>query len=197
MRETAAKTKIQIVEDEDIVARDLKRRLEEMGYVVTAIVNTGAAAVEEARASRPGLILMDIMLKGEMDGISAAGEILESLDIPVIYLTAYSDEKTLERAKITEPFGYILKPFEERELHSSIEMALYKHKMEQRLKEALASIKTLKGLLPICAACKKIRDDKGYWSQVEVYLHEHSDAEFTHGYCPDCAKKFIEDFKKG
>ncbi len=127
---------IMLVEDEIIVAADVKYRLENMGYDVSGIVDTGEEAIEKAGEKRPDLILMDIVLKGEMDGIEAAQRIREDYDIPIIYLTAYSDEKTLQRAKVTEPFGYVLKPFEDREIQSAIEMAIYKHKMEQKLKES-------------------------------------------------------------
>jgi PAS domain S-box-containing protein len=127
--------KILVVEDESIVAMDIKHRLESMGYLVPAITSSGEEAVEKAAETIPDLVLMDIVLKGEMDGIDAAQQIKDSLDIPVVYLTAYSDERTLKRAKITGPFGYIIKPFEDRELHSAIEVALYKHEMESKLKE--------------------------------------------------------------
>ena len=127
--------KILVVEDESIVAMDIKHRLENMGYIVPAITSSGEEAVAKAAESNPDLVLMDIVLKGEMDGIDAAQQIKDNFDIPVVYLTAYSDEKTLKRAKITGPFGYIIKPFEDRELHSAIEVALYKHEMESKLKE--------------------------------------------------------------
>lgn len=127
--------KILVVEDESIVAMDIKHRLESMGYTVPGITSSGEEAVEKAAETNPDLVLMDIVLKGEIDGIEAAQQIKDSLDIPVVYLTAYSDDKTLKRAKITGPFGYIIKPFEDRELHSAIEVALYKHKMESKLKE--------------------------------------------------------------
>ncbi len=130
-----ASFKILVVEDESIVAMDIKHRLESMGYVVPAITSSGEEAVEKAAETNPDLVLMDIVLKGEMDGIDAAQQIKDNLDIPVVYLTAYSDERTLKRAKITGPFGYIIKPFEDRELHSAIEVALYKHEMESKLKE--------------------------------------------------------------
>ena len=107
-----------------------------MGYGVLGIFDTGEEAIEKAGELKPNLVLMDIVLKGEMDGIDAAQKIRELFDIPIIYLTAYSDEKTLQRAKVTEPFGYVLKPFEDREIQSAIEMAIYKHKMEQQLKES-------------------------------------------------------------
>ncbi|KAF5072447.1 putative transcriptional regulatory protein pdtaR [anaerobic digester metagenome] len=129
-------TSIMLVEDEIIVAADVKNRLENMGYEVLGIFDTGEEAIEKAGELKPNLVLMDIVLKGDMDGIDAAQKIRELFDIPIIYLTAYSDEKTLQRAKVTEPFGYVLKPFEDREIQSAIEMAIYKHKMEQQLKES-------------------------------------------------------------
>lgn len=128
--------RILIVEDQNIVAMDIQNRLINLNYVVTAIASSGAGAIKRAEETNPDLVLMDIMLKGDMDGIGAAQEIRERLNIPVVYLTAYADSNTLQRAKITGPFGYILKPFEERELHTTIEMALYRHKMEKQLKES-------------------------------------------------------------
>ena len=125
--------KILVVEDESIVAMDIKHRLEAMDYNVPAIVSSGEEAVDKASLIIPDLILMDIVLRGDMDGIQAAQIIKDNYDIPIVYLTAYSDEKTLKRAKITGPFGYIIKPFEDRELHSAIEVALYKHEMESKL----------------------------------------------------------------
>ena len=131
-----AKARILVVEDSRIIALELKDRLKNLGYTLEAVVSSGEEAVEEATRIRPDLVLMDIKLKGEMDGVEATTAIRADLDIPVVYLTAYADEDTLRRAKITEPYGYILKPFEERELHTAIEMALYKHKAEKRLRES-------------------------------------------------------------
>ena len=129
-----SEVRILIVEDEAIVARDLHATLEKLGYLVPPIIMTGEEAIEKAAELGPDLVLMDIVLKGEMDGITAAQRIRDELDIPVVYLTAYADDATLERAKVTEPFGYLIKPFEERELQTNIEMALYKHRMETKLK---------------------------------------------------------------
>ncbi|WP_145975974.1 ATP-binding response regulator [Methanobacterium congolense] len=131
--------KILVVEDELITAEDIKSGLEFAGYTVPAIVSSGEDAIEKAGELKPDLVLMDIKLKGEMDGIEAAGQIRVRYDIPVIYLTAYSDETTVQRAKVTEPSGYILKertglikkPFEESELHTAIEITLYRHKIEK------------------------------------------------------------------
>ncbi len=127
---------ILIVEDEGIVAMDVRNMLTELGYKPLGIAVSGEEAIKFVDKNKPDLVLMDIMLKGKMDGIQAAEIIRSRYRIPVIYLTAYSDETTLRRAKITEPFGYILKPFEERELRTSIEIALYRHKMEMKLEES-------------------------------------------------------------
>ena len=329
-----AHAQILVVEDESITAKAIQRRLTGMGYAVPAVTASGEDAIRKAATTRPDLVLMDIVLKGAMDGVEAADHIRGHLNIPVVYLTAYADEQTLERAKLSEPFGYILKPFDEQELYTTIEMALYKHRMERKLRAserwlattlrsigdavittgvkgsitfmnpiaealtgwrreegldrhwtgifkivdritrtlvddpamqalreggavgltdhllsakdgtetpidasvapirddqglpmgvvvvfrdiserrraeeererlilelqaALAKVKTLSGLVPICATCKKIRDDKGYWNQVEAYIQAHSEAQFTHGICPDCIKQYYPEFARG
>ncbi len=125
------KANILVVEDEGIVAQEIKSRLERLGYAVCGIVHSGVKAIEAADELRPNLVLMDIKIKGDMDGIEAAGEIKTRFNIPVIYLTAYTDEETLKRAKAMEPFGYIVKPFEERNLMVAIEIALHRHKSEK------------------------------------------------------------------
>jgi CheY-like chemotaxis protein len=126
-----AQTRIMVVEDEGIVALDIQRKLEERGYEVPAVLSTGEEAVRQAEALRPDLVLMDIHLAGALDGTEAANQIRARVGIPVIYLTAYSDDDTLQRAKRAEPFAYLLKPFEERKLHTAVEIALYKHRMDQ------------------------------------------------------------------
>jgi two-component system, response regulator PdtaR len=121
---------ILVVEDEGIVAQEIKSRLEKSGYTVCAVAHDGETAVAQAEKMRPDLVLMDIRLKGGMDGIEAAGQIRERFNLPVVYLTAYTDPATLERAKVMEPFGYVVKPFETRSLMVSIEIALHRHRSE-------------------------------------------------------------------
>ena len=122
--------RILIVEDERIVAEDLKRLLEKMGYAVTGVAASGEDAIKSVRASRPDLVLMDIRIQGPQDGIETAEHLYAEYNVPVSYLTAYADAPTLERAKATMPFGYILKPFDARSLQTVIELALHRHEME-------------------------------------------------------------------
>jgi len=131
-----SKARLLIVEDEQIIALDIRNSLETLGYTIVGHADRGETAVNKAGELQPNLILMDIGLKGEMDGIQAAEQIRTRFNLPVIFLTSYSDQSTLERARVTEPFGYLIKPFEERELVSTIEMALYKHTMEKKLRES-------------------------------------------------------------
>jgi len=321
-----SKTRVLVVEDEFIISQDLMARLEKMGYTPLGPADTGDEAIELTGIETPHVVLMDISLSGKMDGIEAADRIRSTYNIPVIYVTAFSDDKVIDRAKPTAPYGYLIKPFIDKELKATIETACYKHSMEEKLREsreqyralldasgavpwemdaatkeftyvgpqsstvlgigpdnmggldkwlsmvhpddaekvrrgfteasgssevseieyrvnlenrhiwirdmitssvsspgevrirgymqnitpgkeaeiarnkyikelreALDSIRTLHGLLPICAWCKKIRDDKGYWQQVEVYIKERSDADFTHSICPECRKKVEEE----
>jgi len=190
------KIKILIVEDEYIIANDIQTSLENMGYEVCGMAASGEKALALTKKLSPDLILMDIMLKGDMDGIETAAMIRETDDISVIFLSAYSDDGILDRAKQTLPFGYLIKPFRDRELKAAIEMAIYKQGMERKqtaliaeLKEALENVKLLSGLLPICSFCKKIRDDEGYWKDVEKFIRAHSGATFSHGICPECMDK--------
>jgi CheY-like chemotaxis protein len=121
---------ILVVEDEGIVAQEIKSRLEKAGYSVCGVVHAGEQAISDAERLNPDLVLMDIRLKGQMDGIQAAGKIRERYNIPVVYLTAYTDPATLQRAKVMDPFGYVVKPFETRSLVVSIEIALHRNRSE-------------------------------------------------------------------
>lgn len=130
-----AKAQILIVEDENTVTESLQELLKNGGYSVAGVASAGEEAIKKTLKLRPDLVLMDIKLKGDVDGVEAARQIHESLDIPIIFLTGYADNDLLERAKITEPYGYLLKPFVAKELRAIIEMSLYKHKMERKLRE--------------------------------------------------------------
>jgi PAS domain S-box-containing protein len=325
--DSGTSARILVVEDEALVAENLRRCLRDLGYDVAGIADTAAEAVGLAREHKPDLVLSDIKIKGRVDGTAAARTFSRELDVPVVFLTAHADEATLQRAWQTGPFGYIVKPFSERDLRIAIEIALERHRAEKRarraerlldatlrsiadaviatdaqgritfmnavaealtghdandavgreldavfltadslsnqsiqnpalaviqsgeptapqrdqtlltregtrrpidgtcapirdeagqtvgsilvfrdvserkqneiereklvaeLREALSNLKTLRGLLPICAWCKQIRDDDGYWQGVEDYIQSHTDAQFTHGICPECFEK--------
>ncbi|MFH0824972.1 MAG: response regulator [Pseudomonadota bacterium] len=127
--------RIMIVEDEIVLSMQLEEKLTEMGYKVVTRVTSGEEAISKAQELKPDLILMDIRLSGKLDGVETAGSIKRSRDTPVIYLTAYADDKTLDRAKITEPVGYLVKPFSDSELRATIEVALYRRNREGKDKE--------------------------------------------------------------
>lgn len=320
--------KILIVEDEQMIAEDIKYTLSQFDYEVIGIFDNGLGAIENISILKPDLILMDIMIKGDINGIETGRIILKDHDIPIIFLTSYSDPETIQSAKSITPYGYMLKPFEKGELIASIEIALIKHKTEKELKEkksqfesmflgnpepciyldndfhiidanprfieffgysikeikgkdidsfiipeeyneeavklnnetlsgyvyfdsirkhkdghllsvsisaapilidnevkgsfvmykditlrikaeqerekyidklqkALDEVKTLEGMIPICSHCKKIRDDSGFWGNVEQYIAKHSNVDFSHGICPDCLQKYYPDqYKK-
>jgi len=127
--------KVLIVEDEGLIAMDLRQRLNALGYTVADVVSTGLGAVESAAQHLPDIILMDIRLKGEMDGIEAARRIRAAADLPVVFVTSYADDATVKRALGSEPVAYLVKPFSDQELHTTIDVALYRHAMEGRMRE--------------------------------------------------------------
>jgi two-component system, response regulator PdtaR len=132
-----------IVEDEVIVADDIAGTLKSLGYTVCGSARSGETAIVKITETRPDLILMDIHLAGKLDGVQAAGEIHKIGDIPIVYLTAYADNALLDRAKLTEPYGYLIKPYDERELQSVIEMARYKYSLDRKLKDSEARLQKL------------------------------------------------------
>lgn len=321
-------SRILVVDDEVVISMQVEERLKSMGYNVVGRASSGREAVEKARDLIPDLVLMDIVMPGSMDGIEASRTIKKDLDIPIIFLTAFADDVNIMRAKVTEPFGYIVKPFEDREVKAAIEVALYnknvssklrrseqkyrtimetasdpilifdvenmdvlevnkkavelfgidyyqfigtnvlhlfpdgkvkegknvltklvkdketifgnifilngageeipvevsacvanlndraiviatlrdvtkrklddwERKILEELRRSLEKAKRLSGIIPICASCKKIRDKGGRWVQLEAYIQENSEADFSHGVCPDCKGSFFADDNKG
>ena len=191
--------KILVVEDEALVALHLEQRLQMLGHSVVGTAFSGTDALEQTAAHLPDLVLMDINLGRGISGIEAAQQINRILDIPVVFVTAHSDDAILQKANAAGPYGYVLKPFEDSALRVTIEIALSKHQLDQertrileQLGASIARVKTLRGLLPICSRCHKIRDDEGYWKRVEVYIQQHTDATCKHGICPDCLLNLYE-----
>jgi CheY-like chemotaxis protein len=199
---TKKRSTILIVEDDKNVAAVLEARLQSFGYNVCAIAETGAQAIHQNRSHEPDLILMDILLKGEMNGIETAEQIASGYDVPIIYLSCLNTDEVMDRAAKTNPYGYIIKPYNNSELRLTIEIALVKHaaakereKLIEALEKSLEEIKRLSGLLPICAQCKRIRDEQDNWHEIESYISNHSEADFSHGLCPDCARVLYPELK--
>jgi len=188
--------KLMVVEDDRHVATVLEARLQTFGYQVCGTARSGPAAVRGTLEHRPDLVLMDILLEGDMNGIEAAELIHQKLDVPIVFITCLSDQAMLDRAVKTNAYGYILKPYDNAELRYTIQIALIKFKaakereeLIEKLEQALLEVKKLSGLLPICASCKKIRDENGNWQPIEDYIHSHSEADFSHGICSECGPK--------
>ena len=133
--------KIMVVEDEWVVADQLCRNLEDLGYKVCSMASAGDEAIRKVEADSPDLILMDIVLKGEMDGIEAANRINSQFNIPMIYMTAYTNQEYIQRAKQTKPFSYLVKPFNQKELHANIEMALHRHLADKEIKDHMERLR--------------------------------------------------------
>ncbi|HSN56034.1 MAG TPA: sigma 54-interacting transcriptional regulator [Candidatus Sulfomarinibacteraceae bacterium] len=162
---------ILIVEDESLVARDIQNRLTKQGYSFAGWACSAEEAIAQVESSSPDLVLMDINLKGPVDGIEAAEQIRQRFDVPVVFVTAFADQETLNRAKIADPFGYILKPFSERELHSTIEIALYKHRIDRSLREQRAFLEALFQSVPVAVAV--IADDGRVRMVNDHFIHAY------------------------
>jgi two-component system, response regulator PdtaR len=197
-----SKLRILIVEDEAVTSADLHDELIAQGYEVMGIASTAEAALKMAMEGQPDLTLMDINLSGATNGIAAARALRER-DIPIIFLTAHYDERTLAQAKLTSPVGYITKPFDPHQIGVAIEIGIARHRSDldrirlaRELEHERLQGKTLRSLLPFCVRCKAIRDDEGYWSSIEAYLSNHSDLTVSHGLCPACARKLVVEIRR-
>jgi AmiR/NasT family two-component response regulator len=192
-------SRVLIVEDDSLVSEMIQGLLEEKWYVVAGRAMNGLQAIEMTHSIRPDVVLMDIELP-DMDGIEATRHIYESCPTPVVVLTAYNTPELVERASAAGVGAYLLKPPDAHEMERAITIATARfndlmelRRLNAELQDAFAEIKTLRGILPICSSCKKIRDDEGYWNQLETYIQEHSEAVFSHGLCPECAKKLYPE----
>ena len=199
-----------IAEDDYLVSKMIRGKLEQTGFTIVGEAADGRQAVDMTLLMQPDVVLMDIEMP-TMGGLEAAEEIQRNAPTPVVILTAYDTPELIVKASEVGVGAYLRKPPHARDLESAItvalarfgdlmEMARLNEALQQsnaELQTALNQIQTLKGLLPICAQCKKIRDDKGYWHEVEVYIREHSDADFSHGLCPHCLRALYPDFYSG
>jgi len=187
--------RVLICEDDYLVCQMVGTLLTKSGYTVVGEAANGLEGIELAAELNPDVILMDLDMP-EMNGIEATRAIIAQQPRPIVVLTAYETPELLRQAGEAGAGAYLVKPSNRQEIERAITIALARfndmmelRRLNHELEEALAQVKQLSGLLPICAGCKKIRDDNGYWQQVEVYIRDHSEADFSHGLCPDCAKK--------
>ncbi|MCJ7616337.1 MAG: response regulator, partial [Desulfobacterales bacterium] len=199
--------RILVAEDDFMLSKSITRILNDIGYEQVGLASNGEEAVEMTRSLQPDVILMDIKMP-KLDGLQAARQIQENSPTPIVILTAYDSKELVKEASKSGVGAFLLKPPEAFEIEKAVTIAMARHNdlmelcslnkelqiRKQELEKSLAEIKTLRGILPICANCKKIRDDKGYWNQIESYIYEHSEAEFSHGICPECMKKLYPDF---
>ena len=193
--------KILIVDDAPANIQILHETLKEEYEVFFAL--NGKDALQNALTVRPDLILLDVMMP-EMDGYEVCSTLKNNellKEIPVIFITALDQADHETKGLELGAVDYVTKPFNpgivRLRIHNQLELKKHRDALALRnteLQAALAKIKTLSGFLPICASCKKIRDDKGYWNQIEAYISDHSEAEFSHSVCPECAKKLYPDF---
>jgi len=192
--------KILVVEDEAITAMDIKRSLEMLGFNVVSTVSRGNDAVLKTDELRPDLILMDIVLKGDMDGIEAANIIKERFDIPVVYLTAHSDDTTFERAKLTEPYGFVIKPINHHGLKSTIETALYKYDLDKKLREREKKFQMLYHDAPLpyqsLDESGNIIEVNPAWLNALGYSREDVIGKWFGDFLESNASKFKENFPK-
>lgn len=206
-----------IAEDDYIVGEMIRELMEEMGYTVVGEAMDGLETVEMTQSLQPDVVLMDIKMP-DMDGLEATRRIYERCPTPVVVLTAYETPELVEEASAVGVGAYLVKPPNARQMERAITIAMARfddlmelHRLNAELQagnearerlilelqDTLAQVKTLSGLLPICSSCKKIRDDEGYWNQLEAYVQDHSDVVFSHGLCPECAKTLYPEIFGG
>ncbi len=201
--EADKKAIILIVDDVPENLRLLNQILTDAGYRVL-LTKKGSEALAIAKNAEPDLILLDIMMPG-IDGFEVCKRLKEdsaTAEIPVIFLTALSESDDIVRGFQLGAVDYVTKPFNTVEVLARVRTHLRLREEEQKrekligeLQEALAKVKVLSGLLPICSVCKKVRDDEGYWQQVESYISDHSEAKFSHSFCPECLKEWYGNLK--
>ena len=186
--------RVLLVDDDVLVSNVVRELLEEAGHTVIGSAPVGAIAIELTKSLRPDIVLMDIEMPG-LSGLEATRQIQEQCPVPVILLTAHEDAELIEVAGRAGAAAYLVKPPSLGELTRTMAMARARftdlmelRALNAKLQQALAEVKTLRGLVPICAKCKSIRDEKGYWQRVEAYISERTEAQFSHGLCDDCIK---------
>ncbi len=200
---TASSPRVLVADDEFLISDVIQEILAESGYTVVGEAQDGRQAIELTQSLRPDVVVMDIKMP-EMDGLEAARQIQEQCPTPIVLLTAHETREFVAGACAVGVGAYLAKPPERSELKRAITIAMARfedmvdlRRLNEELKGALAKVKRLSGLLPICSSCKMIRDDDGFWQDVAAYVRDHSEADFTHGICPDCLKELYRGVYRG
>jgi YesN/AraC family two-component response regulator len=195
--------KILIAEDQEFMNNIIRYQMEEIGHTVIGQAMNGRQTLELVETLRPDVVLLDIDMP-EMDGLEAARLIKEKLPCPIVLLTSYNKPEWVRRASQLGVGAYLMKPPSAEDIERAMIMAVARfadlmelRRLNNELQLALDNVRVLTGLLPICANCKKIRDDKGYWEAVDGYFSKHSAVQFTHGICPDCTNKYFPEHESG
>jgi len=203
MEKDRNQVRVLVVEDDHLVSEMVCGTLEEIGYLVLGEAKDGREALAMVASLSPDVVMMDIKMP-DMDGIEATRRIMEVHPVPVVALTAYENPELMREAVSAGLGAYLVKPSTAREMERAITVAMARfddimelRRLNEKLNETLAKVKQLSGLLPICASCNMIRDDGGRWQQLEIYIHEHSEAEFSHSLCPGCFKKLYPEYYRG
>lgn len=201
--------RVLVAEDDFLVKAEVVRILSTKSYEIVGLASSGREALEMAASLKPDVILMDIKMP-ELNGLEATRQIQEKWPTPVVILTAHESRDLVDEASKVGAGAYLTKPLRPEELERALTIAMARHNdlMQLRslnhtletknseLASALAEIKTLRDILPICSFCKKIRDDQGYWNQVEQYISDHTGTKFSHGICDDCMAEHYPDLGK-
>lgn len=192
--------RIVIAEDESLVAEMITGMLAELGHTVVGWAVDGVEAIKMTQQLQPTAVLMDIKMP-DMDGLEAARRIADSCPTPVVVLTAYETQEMIEQASAARVGAYLTKPPNGQDMQRALTIAVARftdmqelRRLNDELQAALETVNTLSGLLPICSHCKKIRDGKDQWYPLEVYISQHSKAEFSHGVCPACVQAHYPEF---
>ncbi|OAI52930.1 hypothetical protein AYO44_04580 [Planctomycetaceae bacterium SCGC AG-212-F19] len=183
--------RIAVADDEPDMREYFRKILPRYGHQVVAAAETGRQLVEQCRQLHPDLVITDIKMP-ELDGIEAASQLYRESPVPVILVSAYHDPAMIQRAEADQIMGFLVKPIKQADLEPVIAVAMRRFAQLRELQDAVARVKQLQGLLPICGYCKKIRDDQNYWQQVETYITSHSEARFSHGICPECYEQQLK-----
>ena len=193
--------RVLIVDDQESIRELLLRQLEKIGHLVAGMATNGLQAIELSGSLKPDIVIMDIEMP-KMNGLDATRVIMEKFPRPVILLTSHEDPEMVMQASQAGAGAYLLKPPSVQEIERTMVIAAARfadlmelRRLNSELKDALHNVKILSGLLPMCANCKSIRNDKGYWKAVEEYITDNSEAHFSHSLCPACIDKLYPEFK--